>query len=84
MTVISFTGASTFPGLRKFIAEKSQTRVLSLLHIAAHGLASAGCTSSGMRDSLEIFQECGKREGKCGGWGVQINSWSVRDNSILF
>ena len=55
VTVISFTGASTFPGLRKFIAEKSQTRVLSLLHIAAHGLASAGCTSSGMRDSLEIF-----------------------------
>lgn len=41
-------GATTFPGLRKFIAEKSQTRVLSLLHIAAHGLASAGCTGWGM------------------------------------
>ena len=41
-------GAATFPGLRKFIAEKSKTRVLSFLHIAAHGLASAGCTASGM------------------------------------
>lgn len=48
-------GATTFPGLRKFIAEKSKTRVLSLLHISAHGLASAGCTSSvkgGECDSL--------------------------------
>lgn len=44
-----FTGASTFPGLRKFIAEKSQTTVLALLHIAAHGLASAGCTGQGMK-----------------------------------
>ncbi|KAK2564556.1 Deacetylase [Acropora cervicornis] len=41
-------GATTFPGLRKFIAEKSKTRVLSLLHISAHGLASAGCTSLGI------------------------------------
>lgn len=48
-------GAATFPGLRKFIAEKSKTRVLSFLHIAAHGLASAGCTASvkgGECDSL--------------------------------
>lgn len=48
-------GASTFPGLRKFIAEKSQTTVLALLHIAAHGLAAAGCTShakGGECDSL--------------------------------
>ena len=44
-----FSGATTFPGLRKFIADKSQTRVLSLLHIAAHGLASAGCTGWGMQ-----------------------------------
>ena len=42
-----FTGASTFPGLRKFIADRSKTRVLALLHIAAHGLASAGCTGWG-------------------------------------
>ncbi|KAL9979660.1 hypothetical protein ACROYT_G017357 [Oculina patagonica] len=48
-------GATTFPGLRKFIADKSQTRVLALLHIAAHGLAAAGCTGwvkGGECDSL--------------------------------
>ncbi|OWF44059.1 uncharacterized protein LOC110458909 [Mizuhopecten yessoensis] len=38
-------GSSTFLGLRKFIAERSETRVLCFLHIAAHGLAAAGCAS---------------------------------------
>ncbi|XP_046370564.2 deacetylase Atu3266-like isoform X1 [Haliotis rufescens] len=38
-------GASTFPGLRKFIAERSDTRLLAFLHIASHGLASAGCSA---------------------------------------
>lgn len=38
-------GSSTFLGLRKFIAERSKTRVLCYLHIAAHGLAAAGCAS---------------------------------------
>ena len=37
-------GATTFAGLRKFIAEKSKTRVLAFLNICMHGLASAGCT----------------------------------------
>ncbi|XP_048241149.1 deacetylase Oant_2987-like isoform X2 [Haliotis rufescens] len=37
--------ASTFPGLRKFIAERSDTRLLAFLHIASHGLASAGCSA---------------------------------------
>ena len=46
-TYVVLTGASTFPGLRKFIAEVSKTRVLAFLHIARHGLASAGCTSLG-------------------------------------
>ncbi|XP_060078119.1 deacetylase Oant_2987-like [Ylistrum balloti] len=39
------SGYSTFPGLRKFIAERSETRVLCFLHIAAHGLAAAGCSA---------------------------------------
>ncbi|XP_033763537.1 LOW QUALITY PROTEIN: deacetylase Oant_2987-like [Pecten maximus] len=38
-------GSSTFPGLRNFIAERSETRVLCFLHIAAHGLAAAGCSA---------------------------------------
>ena len=50
-----YTGATTFPGLRKFIAEKSKTRVLSLLHISAHGLASAGCTSLGIDIIFFLF-----------------------------
>lgn len=40
-------GASTFAGLRKFIAEKSITRVLAFVHIASHGLAAAGCAGFG-------------------------------------
>ncbi|KAH9513475.1 hypothetical protein Btru_033156 [Bulinus truncatus] len=51
-------GASTFPGLRKFIAERSKTRVYSLLHIVQHGLASAGCVmkdSGGECDSLNAI-----------------------------
>ncbi|XP_041378420.1 deacetylase Oant_2987-like [Gigantopelta aegis] len=48
-------GAATFAGLRKFIAEVSKTRVLAFLHIANHGLASAGCAGlvpGGEIDSL--------------------------------
>ena len=37
-------GCMTFPGLRKFICEKSQTRVLAFLNIACHGLSGAGCS----------------------------------------
>lgn len=47
-----FPGESTFPGLRKFIAEKSHTRVLCFLHIAQHGLAASGCTSGGNANYL--------------------------------
>ena len=36
-------GCMTFRGLRKYICEKSATRVLALLNIACHGLAGAGC-----------------------------------------
>ncbi|CAL1543798.1 unnamed protein product [Lymnaea stagnalis] len=52
-------GSSTFPGLRKFISERSKTRVFSFLHIAQHGLASAGCVmkdSGGECDSLNAVQ----------------------------
>ena len=36
----------TFPGLRKFIAERSKTRVLAFLNIACHGMAGAGCSGT--------------------------------------
>ena len=36
----------TLPGLRKFIVEKSQTRILALLNIACHGMAGAGCSGT--------------------------------------
>ncbi|XP_064642399.1 deacetylase Oant_2987-like [Lineus longissimus] len=59
-------GATTFQGLRKYVAEKSKTRVYAFLHIAAHGLASAGCSGHGQGgecDSLnqvdpELCLEC--------------------------
>ncbi|XP_059141750.1 deacetylase Atu3266-like [Physella acuta] len=59
------SGSATFPGLRKFIAESSKTRVLSFLHIAQHGLASAGCVmkdAGGECDSLNVLRvdECTK------------------------
>ena len=38
-------GAATFPGLKHFIMKRSNTRIKSFLHIANHGLASAGCAS---------------------------------------
>ncbi|KAK6176221.1 hypothetical protein SNE40_014545 [Patella caerulea] len=41
------SGACTFPGLKKFIAERSETRLLCFLHIASHGLAAAGCSGFG-------------------------------------
>ena len=41
------SGCDTFQGLRKFIMEKNVTRVLAFLHIAAHGLAGAGCSADG-------------------------------------
>ena len=34
----------TFAGFRRFIAERSETRVLAFLHVACHGLAGAGCS----------------------------------------
>ena len=36
----------TLPGLRKFIVDKSQTRILALLNIACHGMAGAGCSGA--------------------------------------
>ncbi|XP_032222352.1 deacetylase Oant_2987-like [Nematostella vectensis] len=40
-------GATTFQGLCKYVAEKSQTRVFAFVHVANHGLSSAGCTKEG-------------------------------------
>lgn len=34
------SGAATFPGLKNFIMERSNTRIKAFLHIANHGLAS--------------------------------------------
>ncbi|XP_064598947.1 deacetylase Atu3266-like isoform X2 [Liolophura sinensis] len=50
-------GASTFLGLKKFIADRSHTRLLAFLHIASHGLAAAGCSggaSGGESESLHV------------------------------
>nr|XP_022339401.1 uncharacterized protein LOC111134562 [Crassostrea virginica] len=58
-------GASTFQGLRRYIADRSKTRVLAFLHIAQHGLAAAGCASGapgGELDSLNVVtvDDCAK------------------------
>lgn len=48
-------GASTFPGLRKYIAAQQKTRVLALVHIALEGLAwggMAGGAKGGELDNL--------------------------------
>lgn len=53
-------GHSTVAGLRKFIEEPSQCRLFAFLHIAAHGLAAAGCASlrdGGECDSLNQLDE---------------------------
>ena len=34
------SGAATFPGLKNFTMERSNTRIKAFLHIANHGLAS--------------------------------------------
>lgn len=34
----------TFKGLRKYVSDVSQTRVLAFLNIACHGMAGAGCS----------------------------------------
>ncbi|GAB1602270.1 uncharacterized protein LOC115230581, partial, partial [Argonauta hians] len=49
--------AATFAGLRKYVAEQRKTRILSFIHIATHGLASAGCSGEGKGgecDSLNV------------------------------
>ncbi|XP_052760379.1 deacetylase Oant_2987-like isoform X1 [Mya arenaria] len=54
------SGASTFMGLRKYVMERSKTRVKCLLHIAMHGLASAGLSAGaggGESDTLAILDE---------------------------
>lgn len=58
-------GSSTFEGLRKYVADRSKTRVLAFLHIAQHGLAASGCASGapgGELDSLNVVSvdECSK------------------------
>ena len=40
-------GCMTFAGLKHYIIDRSDTRVLAFLHIAVHGLAGAGCSGTG-------------------------------------
>jgi len=51
------SGASTFAGLREFIAKKSTTRVLCFIHICMHGLASAGCSGFGQGGELDSLNQ---------------------------
>ncbi len=45
---ILLAGATTYPGFQKYVVESCETRVYTLLHIALHGLASAGCAGIGL------------------------------------
>ena len=45
----------TFPGLRKFIAERSKTRVLAFLNIACHGMAGAGCSGTDFGPGITVI-----------------------------
>ena len=51
------SGATTFAGLREFIAKKSTTRVLCFIHICMHGLASAGCSGFGTGGELDSLNQ---------------------------
>jgi len=50
-------GASTFPGLRKFIMNTSKTRVLALVNIALQGLAWAGMAGIGKGGELDSLHQ---------------------------
>ena len=54
-------GCMTFAGLKRFVMEPSDTRVLAWLHIACHGLAGAGCSgpawgAGGEVDSVNVLK----------------------------
>ena len=52
-------GWMTVAGLRHYVKDRSRARVLGLLHIAAHGLAGAGCSGNapgGESDHLNAIQ----------------------------
>ena len=54
--MISFySGAGTLAGLAHFIRDQSKTRVLAFVHVAAHGLAAAGCAGFG-KDFVVKFE----------------------------
>lgn len=54
-------GASTLNGLKHFIRDKSETRVLSLVHISLHGLAAAGCSGLGNAGELDSLTHVSQR-----------------------
>ena len=51
----------TYAGLRRFVMDRCETRVLAWLHIACHGLAGAGCSGpewgpGGEVDSVNVLK----------------------------
>ena len=67
------SGASTFNGLREFIAKKSLTRVLAFIHITMHGLASAGCSGFGKGGELDALNQVNEE------WALRC----LKDNSDM-
>ena len=56
------SGAMTFAGLRHYLMDQCQTRILAFLHAACHGLAGAGCSGpdlgkGGESDHVNAFKE---------------------------
>ncbi len=56
-------GAMTLEGLRRYVCDRSRTRVLALLHLAAHGLAAAGCADAGIGGESDHLNQINVREG---------------------
>lgn len=50
-------GSATIAGLRHYVAASSQTRVLAMLNISAHGLASAGMSGMGCGGELDSLNQ---------------------------
>ncbi len=78
------SGAMTFAGLRHFVAERSDTRVLCLLHIAVHGLAGAGCADAGggESDHLNALSVSGKHYNHSKGTTTAASAMISTSNAV--
>ncbi len=56
-------GAMTLEGLRRYVCDRSRTRVLALLHVAAHGMAAAGCADAGIGGESDHLNQLNVRGG---------------------